>query len=125
MSGVGSDPSFASVFGERGAHRFGLQLGLQLADQLRMTLRLAVNRVLQALDQLLEVGETRLERLQPFGLRVARLARRSIAGRGETTHLTQPRRQTIAVIGHRITGGVWTVRVEAGTAGVPPRSSGG
>src|SRR5581483_7603789 len=85
-----SQAEVASAVGERGARRHGLDLALQISDQLRVTLRFPVHRVLQPLDETLEVSHARLERLEPLGLRRGHAALGSLGSRTETTNLPDP-----------------------------------
>ena len=97
MLTVGSEPAVAGVLSEGCAHRSGPDLGLELGDQLGLPLRFPVYRVLQPLDQPLEVRQSRFECLEPFSLWIARVAFRAIAGRGETADLADPCNQSLAV----------------------------
>jgi len=97
MLTVGSEPAVASLLGEGCAHRSGVDLGLELGHQPRVPLRFPMHRVLQPLDQLLEVRESRLDCLEPFRLWIARVAFRSIAGRRETADLADPGNQSLPV----------------------------
>ncbi|HEY2437261.1 MAG TPA: hypothetical protein VGH93_08765, partial [Solirubrobacteraceae bacterium] len=72
MVTVRSDPSVARVLREGRAHRARLHLVSEIGDQLRLTLRFAMHRVLQSLEQLLDVRDARFKRLEPIGLRIAR-----------------------------------------------------
>ena len=50
------------------AHRAGLDLRLELGNKTRLSLRFPVDRVLQSLEQLLEVSNSTLERLDASGI---------------------------------------------------------
>ena len=97
MLTVRSQPAVASVLSEGCAHRSRLDLGLELGDQLGVPVRFPVHRVLQPLNQLLEVRHSRFECLELFRLWIARVASRSIAGRGETADLADPCNQSLTV----------------------------
>jgi|SRR5437764_3876886 len=97
---AGSEPAVANVLGEGCAHRSGLDLSLELGDQLPVPLRFPVHRVLQPLDQLLEVRYSRFECSEPFRLWIARVAFRAIAGRSKTADLADPCDQSLP-IAHR------------------------
>lgn len=60
---VRSEPAVAHVRGECLAHGSGSDLRLELGDELGVPLRLTVHRVLQPLDELLEVRDSRFEGL--------------------------------------------------------------
>jgi hypothetical protein len=99
---VRSEPAVAGVLGKGGAHRSGLDLGLELGDQPGVPLKFPVHRVLQALDQLLDVRQSRFECLELFRPWLAGVVSRSIARRGETADLADPCNQSLAVAhGHR------------------------
>jgi hypothetical protein len=74
-----------------------MDLCLEFGDQLLVPLRFPVHRVLQPLDELLEVGHTRFERSEPLSLWIIRLAFRAVAGRTQTTDLADPCDQSLLV----------------------------
>jgi hypothetical protein len=83
------------------AHRTGLDLRLELGDKPRLPLRLSMDRVLQPLEQLLEVGNPNLERLNASGIGLGRLIALGVAlilaRRRCSTELPDAPEQSLAV----------------------------
>ena len=87
----------ASVLGERGAHGARLDLRLELGDQRRMAFRLSVHRVLEPLEELLEVRHSLFEDAQALLWGIS-AASRSIAERGKAPELADACAQSGAVV---------------------------
>jgi hypothetical protein len=92
-------PALARVVAQRSAQRRGLDPRLDVAEPLAEAGRLAVNRILQPLDELLEVADPGLERpeLSLAGADGGRL-RGLIGLRGTATNLPDPPYQTFALV---------------------------
>jgi hypothetical protein len=91
---VRSEPAAASIFRERGAHRSRPDLSLKLGDLFRVPLRFPVHRVLQPLQQLLEV----------------RGARPALRAPGGDRHADRPRRWSVAPAARQGAGSDGSVR---------------
>jgi hypothetical protein len=89
-----------------------------------VALRFLVRRVLQPLEQLLEVRDPRFERLEAIRLRLARVAARSVTRGGETVNLPDPRHKSIPLTQHHRPPRRFGRAGRTSIVSVPLRSSG-
>jgi hypothetical protein len=101
MLTVRSETAVTNVLGEGSAEGLGLDLGLKLGNQPVVPLRLSMHGVLEALEQLLQVRNSRFKCSQPVRLQLRHVAFRLVTRRAEAADLSDPCDQPLALAERR------------------------